>query len=131
MNFLDRNTLPKFQERLDLAASELNDMEDIYCKAINELAGRIYILTNLIPAEERNKYAQENNYLLLDTITRIQTAISSLESKVKEIEEKRDKDISELNDKYLELERRFNALDDAAARQKDLNVVLYRTGELE
>ena len=131
MNFLDRNTLPKFQERLDLAASELNDMEDIYCKAINELAGRIYILTNLIPAEERNKYAQENNYLLLDTIAKIQTAISSLEIKVKEIEEKRDKDISELNDKYLELERRFNALDDAAARQKDLNVVLYRTGELE
>ena len=131
MNFLDRNTLPKFQERLDLAASELNDMEDIYCKAINELAGRIYILTNLIPSEERNKYAQENNYLLLDTITKIQTAISSLEIKVKEIEEKRDKDISELNDKYLELERRFNALDDAAARQKDLNVVLYRTGELE
>lgn len=131
MNFLDRNTLPKFQERLDLAASELNDMEDIYCKAINELAGRIYILTNLIPAEERNKYAQENNYLLLDTIAKIQTAISSLEIKVKEIEEKRDKDISELNDKYLELEKRFNALDDAAARQKDLNVVLYRTGELE
>ena len=28
MNFLDRNTLPRFQERLDLAASELNDMED-------------------------------------------------------------------------------------------------------
>lgn len=131
MNFLDRNTLPKFQERLDLAASELNDMEDIYCKAINELAGRIYILTNLIPADERNKYAQENNYLLLDTITRIQTAISSLESRVTEIEEQRDEDISELNTKYLELERRFNALDDAAARQKDLNVVLYRTGELE
>lgn len=131
MNFLDRNTLPKFQERLDLAASELNDMEDIYCKAINELAGRIYILTNLIPADERNKYAQENNYLLLDTITRIQTSISSLESRITEIEEQRDEDISELNDKYLELERRFNALDDAAARQKDLNVVLYRTGELE
>lgn len=131
MNFLDRNTLPKFQERLDLAASELNDMEDIYCKAINELAGRIYILTNLIPADERNKYAQENNYLLLDTIARIQTTISSLESRITEIEEQRDEDISELNDKYLELERRFNALDDAAARQKDLNVVLYRTGELE
>lgn len=131
MNFLDRNTLPKFQERLDLAASELNDMEDIYCKAINELAGRIYILTNLIPAEERNKYAQENNYLLLNTIAKIQNDISLLESRVTEIEEQRDEDISELNDKYLELERRFNALDDAAARQKDLNVVLYRTGELE
>lgn len=131
MNFLDRNTLPKFQERLDLAASELNDMEDIYCKAINELAGRIYILTNMIPLEEREQYAQENNYLILDTITSIQTALSALETQVTEIENRRLEEVNLLNSKYAELEARFNALDDAAARQKDLNVVLYRTGELE
>lgn len=131
MNFLDRNTLPKFQERLDLAASELNDMEDIYCKAINELAGRIYILTNMIPLEEREQYAQENNYLILDTITNIQSALSALETQVTEIENQRLEEVNLLNSKYAELEARFNALDDAAARQKDLNVVLYRTGELE
>ena len=131
MNFLDRNTLPKFQERLDLAASELNDMEEIICKAINELAGRMYILTNLIPLEEREQYSQENSFLLLDTIISIQGGIKNLEDKVTEIENKRIEEAKILNDKYAELEARFNALDDAAARQKDLNVVLYRTGELE
>lgn len=131
MNFLDRNTLPKFQERLDLAASELNDMEEIICKAINELAGRLYILTNMIPLEEREQYAQENSFLLLDTMTSIQSALTNLENKVIEIENKRTTDVEELNKKYTDLEARLNALDDAAARKADLNVVLYRTGELE
>lgn len=131
MNFLDRNTLPKFQERLDLAASELNDMEEIICKAINELAGRMYILTNLIPLEEREQYAQENSFLILDTITSIQGGLKNLEDKVTEIENKRTTDVEDLNNKFTDLEARLNALDDAAARKADLNVVLYRTGELE
>lgn len=131
MNFLDRNTLPKFQERLDLAASELNDMEEIICKAINELAGRLHIVTNLIPLEKREQFAQENSFLILDTIDNIQTAISNLDNKITEIENKNLSDIQVLNDKYLELDRRLNALDDVAARKADLNVVLYRTGELE
>lgn len=131
MNFLDRNTLPKFQERLDLAASELNNMEEIICKSINELAGRLYIVTNLIPLEEREQFAQENSFLILDTINSIQTAISNLDNKITEIENRNLSDIQVLNDKYLELDRRLNALDDVAARKADLNVVLYRTGELE
>jgi hypothetical protein len=131
MNFLDRNTLPKFQERLDLAASELNDMEEIICKAINELAGRMYILTNLIPLEEREQYAQENSFLILDTIASIQGGLKNLEDKVTEIENKRTTDVEDLNNKFTDLEARLNALDDAAARKADLNVVLYRTGELE
>lgn len=131
MNFLDRNTLPKFQERLDLAASELNDMEEIICKAINELAGRMYILTNMIPLEEREQYAQENSFLILDTIASIQGALKNLEDKVTEIENKRATDVEDLNNKFTDLEARLNALDDAAARKADLNVVLYRTGELE
>lgn len=131
MNFLDRNTLPKFQERLDLAASELNDMEEIICKAINELAGRLYIITNLIPLEQREQYAQENSFLLLDTIANVQTALNTLENTVTEIENQRASDVEDLTNKYNDLERRLNALDDAAARKEDLNVVLYRTGELE
>ena len=131
MNFLDRNTLPKFQERLDLAASELNDMEEIICKSINELAGRLYILTNLIPLEEREQYAQENSFLILDTIASIQGGLKNLEDKVTEIENKRTTDVEDLNNKLTDLEARLNALDDAAARKADLNVVLYRTGELE
>lgn len=131
MNFLDRNTLPKFQERLDLAASELNDMEEIICKAVNELAGRLYIVTNLIPLEEREQYAQENSFLIIDTMKSLQDTMKALDEKVTAIQNKNNDDVKKLEDKYLELERRFNALDDAAARQKDLNVVLYRTGELE
>lgn len=131
MNFLDRNTLPKFQERLDLAASELNDMEEIICKAINELAGRLYIVTNLIPLEEREQFSQENSFLLLDTIDNIQTALTQLDTRITEIQNKNDSDINDLNNKFLDLESRLNALDDIAARKADLNVVLYRTGELE
>jgi hypothetical protein len=131
MNFLDRNTLPKFQERLDLAASELNDMEEIICKAINELAGRLYIITNLVPLEERDKYAQENSFLILNTMSSIQTAMKTLEDKVIEMEQKKTTEVEEINSKLKDLETRLNALDDAAARKADLNVVLYRTGELE
>ena len=120
MNFLDRNTLPRFQERLDLAASELNDMEDIYVQAINELAGRIYNIANLVSQEERSQYAEETNYLILDTIQSLTNQIATLESRIEFLEE--------INTKYLDLEARLNALDDAAARKDDLNVLLWRSG---
>lgn len=131
MNFLDRNTLPKFQERLDLAASELNDMEEIICKAINELAGRIHIINNLVDKTQREDYAEETNYLILDTLRNIQEDISILKTDVINIKVQDNKKYQELSDKYFELEERLNALDDAAARKEDLNVVLYRTGDLE
>jgi uncharacterized protein YoxC len=131
MNFLDRNTLPKFQERLDLAASELNDMEEIIAKAINELAGRIYIITNLVPLEERDKYAQENSFLILNTMSNIQTALSTLEERFEALLTEKTNELEEINNKLKDLDSRLNALDDVAARKADLNVVLYRTGELE
>lgn len=128
MNFLDRNTLPRFQERLDLAASELNDMEDIYVQAINELAGRIYNIANLVSQEERSQYAEETNYLILDTIKSLMNQISTLESRIEFLEGHYDSEIGEINTKYLDLEARLNALDDAAARKDDLNVLLWRSG---
>jgi hypothetical protein len=131
MNFLDRNTLPKFQERMDLAASELNDMEEIICTAINELAGRLHIVTNLIPLEERSKYSQENSFLILDTIQNIQNALATLTQRVVDIENANKQDIDNLQNQITDLEKRLNALDDAAARKADLNVVLYRTGDIE
>ena len=132
MNFLDRNTLPKFQERLDLAASELNDMEDIYCEAINELAGRLHIVTNMITdPEERAKYATEPNYLILDKLTEIQGQITTLQTSLEEISTRYDEAIAEQDAKYMELEARLNALDDAAARKQDLNALWYRTGQEE
>lgn len=130
MNFLDRSSLPKFQERLDLAASELNDMEEILCAAINEIAGRHFILTNMIPLEERDRYAEDTNCAILDTFEGILQRLSTLEQDVIEIRQLRDNDIAMYDDKYLELEKRLNALDDAAARKDDLNVVLYRTKDL-
>ena len=128
MNFLDRNTLPRFQERLDLAASELNDMEDIYVQAINELAGRIYNIANLVSQEERSQYAEETNYLILDTIKSLTNQIATLKSRIESLEGHYDSEIEEINTKYLDLEARLNALDDAAARKDDLNVLLWRSG---
>ena len=128
MNFLDRNTLPRFQERLDLAASELNDMEDIYVQAINELAGRIYNIANLVSQEERSQYAEETNYLILDTIQSLTNQIATLESRIESLGGHYDSEIEEINTKYLDLEARLNALDDAAARKDDLNVLLWRSG---
>ena len=128
MNFLDRNTLPRFQERLDLAASELNDMEDIYVQAINELAGRIYNIANLVSQEERSQYAEETNYLILDTIQSLTNKIATLESRIESLEGHYDSEIEGINTKYLDLEARLNALDDAAARKDDLNVLLWRSG---
>ena len=128
MNFLDRNTLPRFQERLDLAASELNDMEDIYVQAINELAGRIYNIANLVSQEERSQYAEETNYLILDTIQSLTNQIATLESRIESLEGHYDSEIEEINTKYLDLEARLNALDDAAARKDDLNVLQWRSG---
>ena len=127
MNFLDRNTLPRFQERLDLAASELNDMEDIYVQAINELAGRIYNIANLVSQEERSQYAEETNYLILDTIQSLTNQIATLKSRIEFLEGHHDSEIEEINTKYLDLEARLNALDDAAARKEDLNVLLWRS----
>lgn len=128
MNFLDRNTLPRFQERLDLAASELNDMEDIYVQAINELAGRIYNIANLVSQEERSQYAEETNYLIIDTIQSLTNQIATLKSRIEFLEGHYDSEIEEINTKYLDLEARLNALDDAAARKEDLNVLLWRSG---
>lgn len=131
MNFLDRNTLPKFQERLDLAASELNDMEDILLKAINELAGRVYIISAMVPEEERATYAEELSYPLLTKINSLQTQIDTLNTTVEDLRQTYDGMLDEYNSRLTDIEVRLNALDDAAARKEDLNVVLYRTGHDE
>ena len=85
MDFLNMETLPRFQERLDLAASELTDLEEIFCKAINELAGRLHIINNLLPAEERINKATEQNYKIVDTIYKAQENIQELYDKASEL----------------------------------------------
>ena len=127
MNYLDRNILPRYQERLDLASSELNDMEDIFTEAINELAGRIYIIANMIPLEEREQYAKELSYPILDKLTSLQKQINTINETITNIQE----DIAGIHDTMDDFERRLNALDDAAARKDDLNVLLYRISRRE
>lgn len=127
MNYLDRNTLPRFQERLDLAASELNDMEDIYVKAINELAGRMYIVSAMLPAEQRSEYAEEVSYPILDKLTEIQNKLNQIDTTLTSLQSQ----IDTFDNRYLDFDRRLNALDDAAARKEDLNVLLYRSGHEE
>ena len=129
MEFLQRNTLPLYQERLDLAASQLNEMEDIITKAINELAGRVYIVNNLVPEEDRELYATDTSSLLLSTIKNMQDNIAALQTQVNGILESVEERVSTIEHNYADLEARVNALDDAAARKEDVNVILYRTGE--
>ena len=128
MNYLDRNTLPKFQERLDLAASELNDMEDIFVAALNELAGRIYILSAMVPAGQRSQYAEETNYLILDKLTQMTNQITTLNQEIAEIRATQVAQTTLFDERLTDLETRLNYLDDAAARKEDLNVILWRTG---
>ena len=127
MRFLDRNTLPRFQERLDLSASELNDAEDILTEAINELAGRVFILANMVEESEREQYAEETNCKLLSTLDAMQNFMVTLESRVDAIESRDEERFEELENRLTSYERRLNALDDAAARKQDLAVVLWRT----
>jgi chromosome segregation ATPase len=127
MNYLDRNTLPRFQERLDLAASELNDMEDIYVKAINELAGRMHIVSAMLPAEQRSEYAEEVSYPILDKLTEIQNKLNQIDTTLTSLQSQ----IDTFDNRYLDFDRRLNALDDAAARKEDLNILLYRSGHEE
>lgn len=129
MEYLQRNTLPLYQERLDLAASQLNEMEDIITKAINELAGRIYIVNNMIPEEERDQYATDTSSLLLATITNMQEAITSLSESIEDIRTSLEERMDTVEHGFSDLETRLNNLDDAAARKEDVNVILYRTGE--
>lgn len=128
MDFLNMETLPRFQERLDLAASELTDLEEIFCKAINELAGRLHIINNLLPAEERINKATEQNYKIVDTIYKAQENIQELYDKASELSNSIQSITTYMDERYLDLSIRLNNLDDAAARKADLNVVLYRTG---
>lgn len=168
MEYLNRSRLPIFTPRLDLTAEDLNAEAETLCVAINELAGRLFIIKDMIPEEERAQYAEEGNYPILDEIKRIwediQKAWNTIAKNKEECEEhyketlnmiaELDKRLNDLiqavkqellkaindvdtkysNQKdYLEnkidstfgdLERRLNALDDAAARKKDLAALL-------
>lgn len=170
MEYLSRSRLPVFTPRLDLTAEDLNAEAETLCAAINELAGRLFIIKDMIPKEERAQYAEEESYPILDEIERIwediQRAWETIEQNKEECEEHYEETmnrITELDERlntliqavkqelldvidavdkkhddeeerienkfdisFADLEKRFNALDDAAARKADLATLFDR-----
>lgn len=170
MEYLSRSRLPVFTPRLDLTAEDLNAEAETLCAAINELAGRLFIIKDMIPKEERSQYAEEESYPILDEIERIwediqrawETIAKNKEEceahyqetmeRITELDERLNKLIQDVKQELLniidsvdkkhdaeeerieekfdtefsDLEKRFNALDDAAARKADLATVFDR-----
>ena len=170
MEYLSRSRLPVFTPRLDLTAEDLNSLAEVMCVALNELAGRVHIIKDMIPADERAQYAEELNYPILDEIERIAKdlenawetirknkeeceahyqdtleRIQELDTRLNElIQQVREELLEKINlvdtkhtdeEKRIEnkfdnemsdLEKRFNALDDAAARKADLATLIDR-----
>ena len=126
MEYLKRSRLPIFTPRLDLTAEDLNAQAETICAAINELAGRIHIIKDMIPYEERDKYAEELNYPILDELLKIWEDIKKLWETVIQNKKECDEHYQELLGDFEDLERRLNALDDAAARKEDLAALIER-----
>lgn len=170
MEYLSRSRLPVFTPRLDLTAEDLNAEAETLCAAINEIAGRLFIIKDMIPEEERAQYAEEQSYPILDEIKRIwediQRAwetiaknkeeceahyqetlamISELDERLNKliqavkqelldtinaVDKKHDDEEERIENKFdisfSDLEKRFNTLDDAAARKADLATVFDR-----
>lgn len=110
MQYLSRSRLPVFTPRLDLTAEDLNAQAETICAAINELAGRLFIIKDMIPKDERAQYAEEESYPILDEINRIwediQKAWETIEFNKAECDRKDD----EIHERITELDERLNAL---------------------
>lgn len=126
MEFLNRNKLPAFVPRLDLTAEELNQQADILVEAINELAGRIYIMKDRIKSSERSQFAEEVNYPILDEMDRLAKELVRAFNEITVNHEYTKNNVATLLNKYTNLERRLNALDDRVALKTDLNALIER-----
>ena len=126
MEFLNRNKLPAFVPRLDLTAEELNQQADVLVAAINELAGRIYIMKDRIKYDERGQYAEEKNYPILDEMDRLAKELVRAFNEITTNHKYAMDNVIALTDKYKNLERRLNALDDRVALKTDLNALIER-----
>jgi hypothetical protein len=126
MEFLKRDKLPHFIPRLDLTAEELNQQADVLLAAINELAGRIYIMKDRISLENRGQYAEEVNYPILDEMDRLAKELVRAFNEINANHKYAMDNVIALNDKYKSLERRLNSLDDRAALKTDFNALIER-----
>lgn len=126
MEYLSRTKLPAFTERMDLTAAELNQQADVLVTAINELAGRIYIIKERIKKDERGQYAEELNYPILDEMDRLAKELARAFVEITENNIYAHEHIAILYNKFLTFERRLNSLDDRVALKSDLNALIER-----
>lgn len=126
MEFLNRNKIPAFVPRLDLTAEDLNQQADVLVEAINELAGRIYIMKDRIKSSERSQFAEEVNYPILDEMDRLAKELVRAFNEITVNHEYTKNNVAALLIKYTNLERRLNSLDDRVALKTDLNALIER-----
>ena len=122
MEYLSRSRLPIFTPRLDLTAEDLNAEAETICAAINELAGRLHIIKDMIPEDERIQFAEEASYPILDELNRIQQDLLDIWKTIAE-----DREASIERDRVLQqniddLEDRINKLVEAV-KQELLQVI--------
>lgn len=124
MEFLNRNKLPNFTARLDLKNEELNDMINVFVTSINEIAGRVQIIKNTIPEEERIQFAVDKEYPILQLLDSLVLNLDSLSETVNNNQQVTSVTINNLASIFSELETRFNSLDDRAALKVDVAALM-------
>lgn len=117
MQYLSRSRLPVFTPRLDLTAEDLNAEAETLCAAINELAGRLFIIKDMIPKEERAQYAEEESYPILDEIERIWEDIQRAWNTIAKNKEECEEHYRETLDMIAELDERLNDLIQAVKQE--------------
>lgn len=122
MQYLSRSRLPVFTPRLDLTAEDLNAEAETLCAAINELAGRLFIIKDMIPKEERSQYAEEESYPILDEIERIWEDIQRAWETIEKNKEECEAHYEETMARITELDDRLNNLIQAV-KQELLNII--------
>ena len=126
MEFLNRNKLPAFVPRLDLTAEELNQQADVLVEAINELAGRIYIMKDRVKYNERGQYAEEKNYPILDEMDRLAKELARAFNEINATHKYAVDNVSILTKRLRDLEDRLIAVADNAALKTELNALIDR-----
>lgn len=126
MEFLNRNKLPAFVPRLDLTAEELNQQADVLVEAINELAGRIYIMKDRIKLEERGQYAEEKDYPILNELDRLAQELARAFNEIQANHKYTVNNVLSLTNKFKDLEDRIIAVADNAALKTELNALIDR-----
>lgn len=126
MEFLNRSRLPNFTPRADLTAEDLNHQADVLVAAINEIAGRVYIIKDRIAMENREQYSEELDYPILDELDRLARELTRAFNDITTNKRYTEENIRRIDNMYADLEKRLNALDDRAALKKDLAALIQR-----